>query len=903
MASLAAMLAAGCATSPSLASVPARDAAPRPNIVLILADDLGYGDIEPFGQQQIRTPNLQRMADEGLRFTQFDAGSTVCTPSRDVLLTGMHAGRIVADRNWYPNYPTRREAITFAELAKAAGYQTHYFGKWGLGGATLSPDAGGTDAQFIRWHAYGTPTFKGFDSTLAYLDQGSAHHYWPLHLWRDNVKELLSANQGVVPIPVAIPFPPTDRTTYVEDVFTSEVLDIIAGADGSQPFLVHMSYIIPHRETRFPAGNDFYAGESWPPVERAFASMVTYLDQNVGAIMDAVAANPAIAGNTLIFFTSDNGPQQTDGHSAAFFDGNGPLEGIKRDLNEGGIRVPTIAWWPGVTPAGATSDHVGHAADWLPTVADLAGSASPQGIDGVSFAPILAGATSAPSQPHLFFEFWEGPASWDRAAVRLGDWKYIRRGDGGEELYNLATDIGETTSLAASNPAKLAELRALADASGDGPPPVVPPVVSLAGDTTLVSVPATPPTRPATSAQTAGYWRFDNDGLTAGHVPYPPTSGPPQEIPLADEAGLNSALAVGRDTSKSSSPIHASDIAHRHMPGTGAPNAVSMLFDSSATQHISVPDAAHLDFGGATPLTIEAFVRLARVAGSPPANTDRQWLLQKKPVASAESALDYGLMLQLGDLATSPAVTRLGNVSSQTGREIALHFGDGAASWLVTSNFRIEDDAWHFVSASVDPAAGVARFVLDGAFEQFSFAPPGWAGANSGPLTIASHTNAAGAYNQPLEGTIDELRITRAIVPLADLLRPPTFTAEPTIHEVDFGTLTVGDEPVTRRFRLVNEASGYSNLVDAVVDASGASDARLSVSGGPFVGVTNGGPSIQEVAVTLAPSAAGSLDGQEIVVRPTLRGFGSPVASGPIIVRLAGTVEPPARLDEWRGGK
>jgi arylsulfatase A-like enzyme len=402
---------------------------PRPNIVLILADDLGYGDLGCYGQRQIETPNLDRLAAEGVRFTQAYAGSTVCAPSRCALETGYHTGHARTRGNKYPDLPLRPEDVTVGELLKQAGYRTGLFGKWSLGGLGTT----------------GYPLRQGYDEFFGYFSQTHAHNYYPEHLLDNEREYLLRGNFGA------------KKTEYAHDLFTDRALRFLDRRD-ERPFFLYVAYTIPHANNEL--GRDTgdgmevpdygpYAERDWPKPEKGFAAMITRLDADVGKILRKLDERGA-AANTLVLFSSDNGPHQEGGHKADFFRSSGPLRGLKRDLYEGGIRVPAIARWPARIRPGQVSDHVWAFWDFLPTCAELAGVAAPPGIDGLSIAPALTGGR-APRHEFLYWEFHERGF---HQAVRFGDWKAIRLGRKRPlELYNLAEDLGESRDLAARHPA------------------------------------------------------------------------------------------------------------------------------------------------------------------------------------------------------------------------------------------------------------------------------------------------------------------------------------------------------------------------------------------------------------------------------------------------------------------
>lgn len=422
-----------------------------PNIVLIVADDLGYGDVGAYGQEHIRTPNLDRMASQGLRFTQFYSGSTVCAPSRAVLMTGLHTGHayVRGNANSGAGVPLRPEDVTLAELLREAGYVTGMFGKWGLG-------VEGTT---------GVPSEQGFDAFVGYLDQVHAHYYYVDHLW--------TIEEG------AMKRLPVDSTRYSQDVIAEAALDFI-DANRGRPFFLYAPFTIPHAELAvpdsslepyldedgnsifpeapFPGGH--YGAQSMP--HAAYAAMVSHLDHDVGRILDRLQHHD-LSGDTIVLFTSDNGPHEAGGYDPTFFDGNGPLRGVKRDLYDGGIRVPAIAWGPAAVPAGEVTEHVGYFADVLVTAADLAGAAEPEEHDGVSLAPLLTGrAAEQAEHEYLYWEFYERGSA---QAVRQGNWKAVRQPmfTGPIELYDLAADVGETTDVSGEHPGVVRQVEQIMD--------------------------------------------------------------------------------------------------------------------------------------------------------------------------------------------------------------------------------------------------------------------------------------------------------------------------------------------------------------------------------------------------------------------------------------------------------
>lgn len=414
-----------------------------PNIIYIMADDLGYGDLGVYGQQQIKTPRLDQMAAEGMRFTNFYAGSTVCAPSRSVLMTGRHVGRnqIRGNREVRPmgQQALRAETVTLAELLKNAGYTTALIGKWGLG-------APGSE---------GEPRKQGFDYFFGYLGQRHAHNYYPEFLFRNEERILLPGN--VLPEPKredgaghAI-----QKTTYSHDVIVEEALSFI-DANQKQPFYLQLTLTIPHANNEAGAEGmevpDYgpYAEEEWPEPQKGLAAMITRMDRDVGQILDRLE-ELGISDSTIVFFTSDNGPHAEGGNDPDYFDSNGPLRGKKRDLYEGGIRVPLIVKWPGHIAPGTTSDHMGYFGDFMATMADLSNTTPPDDLDSISLLPTLTSSGQQPAHDFLYWEFYE---QGSRQAVRQGAWKAIRQPmfTGEIELYNLDSDLAEAIDVAEDRP-------------------------------------------------------------------------------------------------------------------------------------------------------------------------------------------------------------------------------------------------------------------------------------------------------------------------------------------------------------------------------------------------------------------------------------------------------------------
>ncbi|MGH9935975.1 MAG: arylsulfatase [Blastocatellia bacterium] len=411
----------------------------KPNIIFIHADDLGYGDLSCYGQRKFRTPSIDRLAAEGMRFTQYYAGSTVCAPSRSALMTGQHTGHTRIRGN--ARHPLLPEDVTVAEVLKSAKYKTALIGKWGLG------EAGTT----------GVPNRQGFDYFYGYLNQRHAHNYYPTFLWRN--EEQVKLRNIVLDEDKEGAGNSTNRVDYTHDLLAEESLKFVE-QNSAGPFFLYLAFTIPHANNEaknkgmeVPDLGEF-ANRDWPEQERAKAAMITRMDRDIGRLM-ALLKKLGIDDDTVIFFTSDNGPHREGGANPDFFDSNGPLKGIKRDLYEGGIRVPMIARWPkriksgGPGGAGAKSDQVWGHWDFLPTAAGIAGAKLPANIDGISMFNALLGRKQR-NHEFLYWEFHERVFS---QAVRMRDWKAVRKApDSPLELYDLKNDIGEQNDIAVKHP-------------------------------------------------------------------------------------------------------------------------------------------------------------------------------------------------------------------------------------------------------------------------------------------------------------------------------------------------------------------------------------------------------------------------------------------------------------------
>lgn len=442
-----------------------QDPAPKTNIVLILADDLGYGDLGFLGQQYIETPNIDRLAKEGMFFTNHYSGATVCAPSRSSLLTGLHTGHtpIRGNRGVEPEgqFPLTDSIPSMAEVLQEAGYTTGSFGKWGLGFIGTSGD----------------PNRQGFNEFYGYNCQAHAHRYYPAHLWHNEEKVILEGNGW------------TEKTTYAPDLIQQQTISFIE-ENKDNPFFLFMPIVMPHaelaapddeilqkyrekfgEEKAYPAregseyGPDMRIGAYQPqPYPHAtFAAMVQRIDSYVGEVLDKLD-ELGLSENTLIVFASDNGTHKEGGADPDFFDSNGIFRGHKRDLYEGGIRTPMIVRWPAKVKPGSQSDHISAFWDLLPTFAEVAEGNIPEGIDGISFLPTLIGQDSA--QKEHDYLYWEFHEQGGKQAIRKQNWKAVKLEVFGSEkptveLYDLSVDPSEQNNVAASKPELVKEMEEL----------------------------------------------------------------------------------------------------------------------------------------------------------------------------------------------------------------------------------------------------------------------------------------------------------------------------------------------------------------------------------------------------------------------------------------------------------
>lgn len=447
----------------------------HPNVIFILVDDMGYGDLSCFGQKVLTTPNIDKMAGEGVVFTNFYTGSTVCAPSRASLLTGKDTGHSSVRGNM-PAQLVGDDELTLAKVMKQAGYETAAVGKWGIGHPPPVDD----------------PQKKGFDHFFGYLNMWHAHNCFPEFLYRDSVKvalknKLITNHDGSNPwadLPEGTGIA-AEREEYVHDLFDKEALDIITHNKDNR-FFLYLAYNVPHANNE--GGNDGmevpsfgeYETKDWPKTEKGFASMIRNIDNSVGMIISKLK-ELGIDDNTMVIFCSDNGPHQEGGHQVDFFDSNGQYRGMKRDFYDGGVRTPFIVRWPSKIKAGSTSNHLAAFWDVLPTFCDLTGAEKPTDTNGISFMPTLINESqNQQKHDHLYWEFFE---QGGKQAILKDNWKAIKLNVRDQsvpvvfELYDISKDTGERVNVADQHPDIVEDMEKLfIDSRVDFP------VVSLFGE-------------------------------------------------------------------------------------------------------------------------------------------------------------------------------------------------------------------------------------------------------------------------------------------------------------------------------------------------------------------------------------------------------------------------------------
>ena len=745
----------------------------RPNIVILLADDLGIGDLGCYGQTRIHTPRIDALATEGVLASHAYASAPVCAPSRCSLLTGMHSGHCSVDHNDEPNVPLGLSDVAISEVLAREGYRTGIVGKWGLGGETDDR------APFAL---ASLPTEFGFEHVYAVLDQELAQDHFP---------DRIFGNDGWQPI---APNADGARGAWDADLFAEDALAFVDAPD-PRPFFLYFASTLPHRELDPPLPG--HADTDWPAAERAYAAMVERFDADVGRIVDRV---DALDRPTIVIIASDNGPVTLDGHDTAFFDSAAGRRGQKRDLYEGGLRVPLIVRWRGqLTPRAIDAQVTLY--DLFPTLAELVHAEPPSPMDGVSITEWLRGDRSDTAHEHLFFEVNEahgGTEPITRFALYEGPLTLIEREGNVLELYDLDSDPGQRTDLASTRAADVERLHAV---------------------------------------------RMAQTGLIRRSIPTLDVRGETALLPALDErtfapvlellvSPLSDHLQVAIE-----SPLVPRPVVTAH----GGVAVSETAFGLASGDYLTAPAHPGLSFGDAS-FTLEARVRLDHLAADATTREGRRYLALSKPTGTPDELLDWGVLVQAGDLAAA------------TGHELAMVFADpeigGHGTWTIASHLTITDGEWHTVAFRFDAAARIATFVLDDQRESLPVVDLGHVRSDA-PLVIGAHHDVRGTFDGWLDGALADFRLSRGVVP-DDALR--VSADEPTFDfELDLGNIDLGAPEVSRTFYLVN--AGVAPTLAMDVDGSfEPSDDRVSVDFVATRTVTNRVP----MTIRVRPTRAGA---------------------------------------------
>lgn len=796
--------------------------AQQPNLILIVADDLGYGDLGSYGQTRITTPTLDRLASEGTRLTAAYSSAPVCAPSRCSILTGLHAGHCAVRGNAEPNTPLSPDDATIAEVLVAAGYRTAVMGKWALGGELRD----GT--PFATWSA---PWNVGFETVLVALDQERAQDHYPPWLWRDQgagagTREAIEENVAGA------------NAVFDDDRFVDAALTFIdeAVAEG-RPFFLYLPLTLPHRELA-PPDLGAYASEPWPEAERAYAAMVSRIDADVARLTERLRERGAL-DHTVVIFTSDNGPTSIDGHEESFFESSGGLRGQKRDLYEGGTRVPLIAWGSGVAAGASVSTPVS-LTDLLPTLAELAHAPRPSGIDGVSIAAGLRDGALTPPHAAIYTAVERGVGSevGTRRAVRAGDLKLVERADGTVDLYDLASDPLEAHDIATQHRTEVDALRARIAVEARPLAAAADPTLRLRSDDARDPIPAR-----------------ERRSVPVLHLVL--------DAEPAQEGRIESQLSV---------PALTATLHEASPPGVGG-------------AYVTVPAHPALSVGDES-FTIEAFVRLEQ-ADTPGA---REWLVFSKQTGRTDAFMDFGVLARAGDLAHGGRI--IGSSPERTGRELALVFGDPRLGhrepWGVVSSLSVDDGELHRVTVRFDAPRDRVRFSIDERTETIEILDRGHV-AGDAPLVLGAHHDEHGVFDQGLRGQLLELRMSRGLVPIGDRLERGQASATGDTVTIDLGRMAPSGAAIERAFRIESAGEGRLRGVDLTIDTDGISDDRLSITGPTAATLFSRGDRTEPITLRFDPSRAGPLDAT-FVVRGTVRRRGWAAARSPLRVRVIAEV-------------
>ena len=815
----------------ALACLPARAyAQERPNVVLVLADDLGRAEIGAHGQRRIRTPALDALAARGAVFDAAYSNAPVCAPSRCSILTGLQAGHCPVFENDEPNLPLESRDPTIAELLALAGYRSAMVGKWALGGEL---DDG------TPWNVQSAPWRVGFTAVFAVLDQEIAQDHYPGWLWSaDDASaphvEMLAGNADGA------------RARYAPDLFSERALELVREAP--EPFFLYLSTTLPHRELVPPPGSDADPSDA----DATYAAMVERLDAQLGALVAALEAR-GLSERTFVVFSSDNGPNAIDGHSLEAFGSQGELRGQKRDLYEGGIRVPLLVAGPGVTPRRIAEPVV--LADLLPTFTSLAGAPTPPTIDGRSLVSLLRAedlARGAPLHEHLYFECNErrgGLEEPTRRAVRQGRWKWVRRGTH-DELYDLDADPSERTDLASREPEIVSRLAAIA-ASDDEPR------VAVAVPALRVLADGVEPEGPLRSEGPTPLLVLDPGDVEDDGRSWPQRLETPELV-----ATLNGPELV--------------------RAGQG-----HLRFDRDGHDHVVVPSHPALAvFGGS--FALRAVLRVGHLAAAAEPE-ERQWLVLAKPTGLHDDNASFGLLVQGGDLGCPEEAPH-----ACTGREIVVVFGDPrldpARPIVLTSTMTIDDDAVHELVLHVDRERGRLELALDERRESIPFfVSPGIRA--EAPIVIGAHHDARGRFDHGFSGELHRFVLAEGLATDRDLRRLQRLSA-PRHVRVDLGEVELGATPRVT-LTLESLARPGAHWIRTEVELDG--DAHATLEGASRAVLFSGDR--RDLALRLAPVREGRF-AADLTVRAARGRSGTMVEGAPVRVHVRGAVRSRAQTRE-----
>ncbi|MBN8611356.1 MAG: sulfatase-like hydrolase/transferase [Deltaproteobacteria bacterium] len=793
----------------------------RPNVVLVVADDLGYAELGSYGQRQIRTPALDRLASRGVRFDQAYSSAPVCAPSRCSILTGLHAGHCVVFENDEPNIPLASRDPTIAEMLALAGYRGAVVGKWALGGEL---DDG------TPWNVQSAPWRVGFADVLAVLDQEIAQAQYPQWMW--------AAGEGVEPSLRVLGDGEGPGPEYAPDLYASRAVELVR--DAPEPFFLYVPTTLPHRELVPPPGSGVDANDP----DATYAAMVERLDAHVGAILDAIEAR-GIAERTYVVFTSDNGPNAIDGHRLETFASTGGLRGQKRDLYEGGVRVPLLVAGPGVAVRVEAEPVM--LADLFPTFTGLAGAPTPEGLDGRSLVSLLRGPSDdeRPLHEHLYFECNErrgGAEAPTRQAVRRGRWKWVRRGDRGE-LYDLENDPGETTDLATREPAIASELAALAAEEHATRPLAREPVLRVRANDEESP-------RPLRETGPTPLLLLHPDDVDDDGIAWPQRIEEPRVV----------ATIVGPEVVRGD-PGH-------------------LRFDGD--DRVVVPSHPALAVLGRS-FSLRARLRVGALAEGPDRDA-RQWLVFAKPTGLHDVHASFGLLVQGGDLGCAPEAPH-----DCDGREIVVFFGDPrldpARPLAIGSTLRIEDDAIHDLRVHVDRVEGVIEIVLDDRRESIPFLVSPGIDAEA-PIVIGAHHDAAGRFSQGLRGELYRLSIAEGRASDAQLTQLGRIGATRHVH------VRLGE--IARDSGAAVELALHSVLPDAHwmrVEVALDGRVRARLEGDPIAALFGGDETRRRVILDTSREGRYAAD---LTVRATRGRTGTLVEGAPVRVHIRARVVAPS---------